>query len=106
MRIRLFSQYVHLQIAVLALLETTMFFAVLMAAAVVRFGFGVGAFELKEHFIAIGLGVLPAYWYVWKSSDAAAFIRTRNMLTTVLAFVIWWGFLVGHLTNNVRGLGT
>ena len=48
MRIRLFSQYVHLQIAVLALLETTMFFAVLMAAAVVRFGFGVGAFELKE----------------------------------------------------------
>jgi hypothetical protein len=65
-----------------------------------------GAFELKEHFIAIGLGVLPAYWYFWRSPDAAAFARTRTMLTTILAFVVWWGFLVGHLTNNVRGLGT
>jgi len=65
-----------------------------------------GAFELKEHFIALGLGLLPAYWYFWKSSDAAASTRTRNMLTTILAFVVWWGFLVGHLTNNVRGLGT
>jgi hypothetical protein len=65
-----------------------------------------GAFELKEHFIALGLSILPAYWYFWKSPDAAASTRTRNMLTTILAFVIWWGFLVGHLTNNVRGLGT
>jgi hypothetical protein len=65
-----------------------------------------GAFELKEHFIALGLAVLPAYWYFWKSPDAAASTRTRNMATTVLAFVVWWGFLVGHLTNNVRGLGT
>ena len=46
-----------------------------------------GAFELKEHFIALGLGVLPAYWYFWRSPDAAAFTRTRNMLTTILAFV-------------------
>ena len=28
-----------------------------------------GAFELKEHFIALGLGVLPAYWYFWRSPD-------------------------------------
>ncbi len=65
-----------------------------------------GAFELKEHFIALGLGLLPAYWYFWKSLGRSSITRTRNMLTTILAFVVWWGFLVGHLTNNVRGLGT
>jgi hypothetical protein len=65
-----------------------------------------GAFELKEHFIALGLGLLPAYWYYWTSPLAESHVRTRAMLTSVLAFVVWWGFLVGHLTNNVRGLGT
>jgi hypothetical protein len=65
-----------------------------------------GAFELKEHFIALGLGLLPAYWYFWTSPESDAYARTRAMLTTVLAFMVWWGFLVGHLTNNVRGLGT
>lgn len=65
-----------------------------------------GAFELKEHFIALGLGVLPAYWYFWKTPLAEDHARTRLILTTLLAFIVWWGFLVGHLTNNVRGLGT
>jgi len=65
-----------------------------------------GAFELKEHFIALGLGLLPAYWWYWKSALAEEHPLTRKMLTTVLAFVVWWGFLVGHLANNVRGLGT
>jgi hypothetical protein len=71
-----------------------------------RFWKTYGAFEMKEHFIAIGLGLLPAYWYYWNSPLAESDARTRAMLTTVLAFVVWWGFLVGHLTNNVRGLGT
>jgi hypothetical protein len=65
-----------------------------------------GAFELKEHFIAIGLALLPAYWYFWRASPDAGTARTRNMLTTLLAFVIWWGFLTGHIVNNIRGLGT
>jgi hypothetical protein len=71
-----------------------------------RFWKTYGAFELKEHFIALGLGILPAYWYFWRSPLREEYARTRTMLTTVLAFVVWWGFLVGHLTNNVRGLGT
>jgi hypothetical protein len=25
-----------------------------------------GAFEIKEHLIAIGLATLPAYWYFWR----------------------------------------
>jgi hypothetical protein len=65
-----------------------------------------GAFELKEHVVTIGLGVLPAYWYFWRTPLREEDTLTRAMLTTVLAFVAWWAFLVGHLANNVRGLGT
>lgn len=71
-----------------------------------RFWKTFGAFELKEHFIAIGLGMLPAYWYFWRAPLRDEYARTRMMLTSVLAFVVWWGFVVGHLANNVRGLGT
>jgi len=64
-----------------------------------------GSFELKEHFIALGLAFLPAYWCYWKlPGDEHA--RTRTILTTLLAFIVWYGFVVGHLANNVRGLGT
>ncbi len=63
-----------------------------------------GAFELKEHFAAIGLALLPAYWYFWRlPSDAHA--RTRAVLTAMLAFIVWWNFLAGHIINNVRGFG-
>jgi hypothetical protein len=65
-----------------------------------------GAFEYKEHLIAIGLAMLPAYWYFWQPSLADSHVRTRTMLTTLLAFVVWWGFLTGHIVNNIRGLGT
>jgi len=71
-----------------------------------RFWKTFGAFELKEHIVTIGLAILPAYWYFWRAPLHKEYARTRAMLTTVLAFVVWWGFLVGHLANNVRGLGT
>ena len=71
-----------------------------------RFWKTFGAFELKEHIVTIGLAVLPAYWYFWRAPLREEYARTRAMLTTVLAFVVWWGFLVGHLANNIRGLGT
>ena len=62
-----------------------------------------GAFELKEHFVALGLGMLPAYWYFWHDPHAAEYTRTRAVLTAILAFIVWWGFLVGHILNNIRG---
>ena len=71
-----------------------------------RFWKTFGAFELKEHVITVGLGVLPAYWYFWRAPVREEYARTRAMLTTVLAFAVWWGFIVGHLANNIRGLGT
>jgi hypothetical protein len=64
-----------------------------------------GAFELKEHFVAVGLGMLPAYWYFWRQSQAASYGRTRAVITATLAFIVWWSFLVGHILNNIRGFG-
>jgi hypothetical protein len=61
-----------------------------------------GLFEMKEHFSAIGLGVLPAYWCLWRS-EVPQYDRTRDVLTALLAFVVWWNFLVGHVVNNLRG---
>lgn len=61
-----------------------------------------GAFELKEHFAAIGLGLLPAYWYYWRFTGEP---RTRAVLTGFLAVIVWWNFLVGHVLNNIRGFG-
>jgi hypothetical protein len=65
-----------------------------------------GLFELKEHFAAVGLGLLPAYWYYWRQPLAQEYARTRAVLTTMLAFIVWWGFIVGHILNNIRGFGS
>jgi hypothetical protein len=32
--------------------------------------------------------------------------RTRAALTGMLAFIVWWNFLVGHIVNNIRGFGS
>ena len=65
-----------------------------------------GAFEIKEHLIAIGLAVLPAYWYFWRQPLDETDALTRKLLTVLIAFVVWWAFLAGHIANNIRGLGT
>ena len=33
-------------------------------------------------------------------------IYATMLLTAILAFVVWWNFLVGHIINNVRGFGS
>jgi hypothetical protein len=66
-----------------------------------------GVFEIKEHLIAIGLGLLPAYWLLWQQPDntqGAGAASARRALTWLLAFFVWWGFIVGHVLNNIRGL--
>lgn len=64
-----------------------------------------GIFEFKEHLVAIGLGILPAYWYYWRQPLAPEYAFVRRMLTSLLAFTVWWGFLTGHILNNIRGFG-
>lgn len=63
-----------------------------------------GSFELKEQFIAVGLGLLPLYWVVWRQPLDARTAWSRIAVTSILAFIVWYGFLTGHVLNNVRGL--
>ncbi len=65
-----------------------------------------GFFDLKEDFVSIGLGLLPAYWICWRRPVSGEPGRTRAALTAVLAFIVWWGFLVGHVMNNIMGFGS
>jgi hypothetical protein len=65
-----------------------------------------GLFDLKEDFVAIGLGVLPAYWVCWRQPIVDEGGQTGAILTAVLAFIVWWGFLVGHVLNNISGFGS
>jgi hypothetical protein len=65
-----------------------------------------GAFELKEHLTAIGLGLLPIYWYLWNNAAQASYDSARKWLTVVMAAICWYAFLVGHVLNNVRGFGS
>ena len=64
-----------------------------------------GCFDLKEDFAAIGLSLLPAYWFSWRrpAQDPS---RTHAILTAILAFVVWWSFLVGHVLNDIMGFGS
>ena len=64
-----------------------------------------GFFDLKEHFVAIGLALLPAYWVCWREPLADEPVRTRDALTLILAFIVWWSFLIGHVLNNIMGFG-
>jgi len=65
-----------------------------------------GAFEVKEHFVAIGAALLPAYWYFWRRPAGETVGPTRLVLTVMLAVIVWWAFLVGHVLNNIRGFGS
>jgi hypothetical protein len=65
-----------------------------------------GLFDIKEHFVAIGMALLPAYWICWRRAPADEFTRVRAALTSLLAFIVWWSFLVGHVVNNIRGFGS
>jgi hypothetical protein len=63
-----------------------------------------GAFELKEQFIAIGLGMLPLYWLLWRRPPEAGGKTARLAVTLILCAIVWYSFLVGHVLNNIRGL--
>jgi hypothetical protein len=63
-----------------------------------------GIFEVKEHFAAVGLGLLPAYWRVWRAPLKPEYAAARLYLTWILAVIVWWNFIVGEWLNNIRGL--
>jgi hypothetical protein len=64
-----------------------------------------GMFEMKEHLLAFSLGLLPIYWFLWRrASDVNRLARAA--VTSLLAIAVWWGFLTGHIINNIRGFGS
>lgn len=65
-----------------------------------------GFFELKEHAASFGLGLLPIYWYFWNNARNPQYDSARKWVTVLLAFFVWFSFLVGHVINNVRGFGS
>ena len=64
-----------------------------------------GLFELKEHFAAIGLFLLAPYWFYWRRPLQPQYALARRYLTTILAFIVWYDFLTGHILNNIKGFG-
>jgi hypothetical protein len=68
-------------------------------------GWAVGLFELKEHFAGIGLALLPLYFVNWQTQSGSSHRRDRIAITLLLSLIVWWDFLVGHVLNNIRGLG-
>ncbi len=64
-----------------------------------------GMFEMKEHLLATGLALLPAYWYFWHNANDRNRV-VRAVLTALLAFDVWFAFLTGHIINNIRGFGS
>lgn len=65
-----------------------------------------GAFEFKEHIVAMGIGLLPAYWYFWQQPLSAEHAVVRKWLTVFLAVSVWYAFLAGHTANDFRGIGS
>ena len=65
----------------------------------------VGAFEFKEHVVAMGLGLLPAYWQFWRRPRPAQAV-IRGVVTVLLAASVWYAFAVGHVASDFRGVGS
>jgi hypothetical protein len=66
----------------------------------------VGSFELKEHVVTMGMGLLPAYWYFWRQPLSAEHDGIRRWVTVFLALTVWYAFIVGHVANDFRGVGS
>ena len=66
----------------------------------------VGSFELKEHVVTMGMGLLPAYWYFWRQPLSAEHDNVRRWVTVFLALSVWYAFIVGHVANDFRGVGS
>jgi hypothetical protein len=73
-----------------------------------QLAWAVGVFEIKEHFGGIGLAMLPLYAWCWQDRDVETHAdrHARGVVTWLLAFIVWFTFVSGHVINNLRGLGT
>ncbi len=68
-------------------------------------GWAIGLFEMKEHAGGIALGLLPLYAVLWRGEFMDTHRLDRTIITLILALIVWWDFIVGHVLNNIRGFG-
>lgn len=64
-----------------------------------------GVFEIKEHLVALGFYLLAPYYWLWKNPHDSSLQRPRKVLTTLLAMIVWYSLIAGHLLNNLKGVG-
>jgi hypothetical protein len=64
-----------------------------------------GMFEMKEHALALSLALLPLYWLLWRKPSGENRLA-RTAITGIITIAVWWGFLTGHIINNIRGFGS
>jgi hypothetical protein len=50
--------------------------------------------------------LLPAYWAYWRQPLSQDYADARRLVTLLLAILVWCNFLIGHVVNNARGLGS
>jgi hypothetical protein len=67
-----------------------------------------GFFEVKEHWIAIGLVILACYWPMSRTMHASK--RTNDawlygVLAIVLACIVWLAMLTGLFVTAIRPVG-
>jgi len=60
----------------------------------------------KEHIVTMGIALLPAYWYFWRQPLSEEHAAIRKWLAVFLAISVWYAFLVGHVANDFRGVGS
>src|SRR5262249_3418056 len=65
-----------------------------------------GAFEFKEHIIAMGIGLLPAYWCLWCQPGCAEDTGVRRWLPVFLVVPGGSALGAGHVANDFRGIGS
>jgi len=53
----------------------------------------------------VGTALLGAVVYLYFEVDIQPG-RTGAALTTILGFIVWWSFLVGHVVNDIMGFGS
>jgi hypothetical protein len=64
-----------------------------------------GVFEIKEHLVAVGFFLLLPYRILWQLPLEPELARSRRLLTTLLAAIVWYALIAGHLLNNLKGVG-
>jgi hypothetical protein len=67
----------------------------------------VGGFEFKEHIIAMGIALLPAYWYFWRQPLSQEHATIRKWVTVFIAVaVISSSFLLARKHSRANSLAS